>query len=562
MAGRDIRAGRAFVEIFTKDSATKGLRAIAAKFKAFGASIGAIGAGMLGAATVAAGPLAASVKTFADWGSELHDASQRTGISAQALAELGHAAEQSGASFGALEKGVKIMQRTLFDAARGVIKEASDTLGLLGMSAKDLEGLSPEEQFTKLADALSRIEDPGHRAAMAMRIFGRGGVELLPMLADGAAGIATMRQEFSDLGGVISNEASANADTLGDKLGGLWLQVKIGAFAIGEALAPSLIDLVSGVLRAGKAVITFIQTNQDMVTTVAKVVAIVAAVGAGLVVAGGAIAAIGFAISGFLGLLAAAGTVFSAIVAAVTFLVSPLGIMIALAVALAGVLLKVSGAWDLILGKLKSLKETALEAFAGIKDALAAGDFKLAAQILWLGLKLEFTKGIQPLMKIWTVLKNRIFSIFDELTTGLKNLWLDFLDFIGAEHDGNQLRNASDLRVRERDRDLANAQAIVDGQQDVANAQAAFDAARAEAKRQASDFGADGPRTEPETRLPDNDQVARSIGTGNSKGAFLASAAALLGRAAESIEQKQLDAIEEGNDLQAKIERNVVQTFA
>lgn len=555
-----IKAGKAFVEIFTKDSATKSLRAIAARFKAFGAGISAVGAGMLAASTAVAAPLAAAVKTFTDWGSTLHDASQRTGVSAQALAELGHAAEQSGASFSVMEKGVQKMKRTIFDAATGG-KEASETLAMLGTSAEELKGLSPDEQFMKLGDAISRL-NAGQQSPMMEKIFGRGGKELLPMLADGAAGIAAMRQEFRDLGGSISDEAAAKADALGDKLGGLWAQVKIGAFSIGEALAPTLIDLVSGILRAGAAVVKFVQDNQELIRTVAKVVAIVAAVGTGLIVAGGIIAGIGFAISGFLALLSAVGAAFGAIVAAVMFLLSPLGIMIALAVTLAGVLLQVSGAWDAIKAILKSVKDTAVEAFGGIKDALAAGDFKLAAQILWLGLKLEWAKGIQPLIRIFNSLKNRIFGIFDSLTTGLKRLWIQFLEFLHIKDARDLLALDQEFQARERARDAANLKALNDSRAAVDAAQKRFTAAVAEAKAAAAGFGADGPQTVPE--LPNRQEVnaALDVGADSSKGAFLASAAALLGRSGEAIEQKILDAIEDGNEDLAAIRREVGWKFA
>ena len=69
----------------------------------------------------------------------------------------------------------------LTEAAKGS-DHARDTLFQLGLSMADLRKLSPEDQFTLIADRLSKVENTTRRAALAMEIFGRGGTELLPML--------------------------------------------------------------------------------------------------------------------------------------------------------------------------------------------------------------------------------------------------------------------------------------------------------------------------------------------------------------------------------------------
>ncbi len=59
MAGRnEVRAGKAYVEIALRDKVQGGLRRVATRLRAFGSTVGAIGAGLAGAGTVIAGPLA------------------------------------------------------------------------------------------------------------------------------------------------------------------------------------------------------------------------------------------------------------------------------------------------------------------------------------------------------------------------------------------------------------------------------------------------------------------------------------------------------------------------
>jgi len=94
----NIKAGAAYIELYTKDSRlVKGLNDAAKQLDAFGKSLQGIGTkmAMLGAGIVT--PLAGAAKVFADMGSDMVDMSQRTGVSVEALSELGFAAEQSGA---------------------------------------------------------------------------------------------------------------------------------------------------------------------------------------------------------------------------------------------------------------------------------------------------------------------------------------------------------------------------------------------------------------------------------------------------------------------------------
>ena len=177
-----IRAGRAFVEIFADDSKlVRGLKAAQAKLKNFGASVRAMGTKLMAAGAAVAAPLAGMSKTFSDMGDHIAKMAARTGISVESLSELAYAADLSGTSLEGLETGVRKMQKTLVNAAAGS-SSAQDALKMLGLTIKDLDGMSPEQQFKKIADRISQIEDPTVRAAAAMEVFGRSGTELLPMM--------------------------------------------------------------------------------------------------------------------------------------------------------------------------------------------------------------------------------------------------------------------------------------------------------------------------------------------------------------------------------------------
>ena len=418
-----IRAGRAFVELFADDSKlVRGLRQAEKKLKSFGDSVRNMGLKTVALGTAILTPLAASAKSFADMGSQMWDMSKRTGVSVEALSVLTYAAEQSGAGVEAFENGIRRMQRTLFDAGRG-LSTATDALGELGLKSKDLESLSPEAQFRLLADRLARIEDPSRKAALAMTIFGRSGTELLPMLEGGAAALDAYEKRARNLGLVMSTEDAAAADTFGDALDDMWKVLKMAAFTIGAALAPTLKDLSEWIVRAAKTVTAWVKENQGFIVSALKVAAVIVAVGIGLTVLGTIISALGTIFGVLSTIVTVVMGVMSALAAVVGFLASPVGLVIAAVVALGAVLLYVTGlgakavAW---LGdRFKVLKEDALAAFGGISDALAAGDIGLAMKILWLTLKMEWMRGVNFLEKAWLGFRNFFIKIGYDAWHGL-----------------------------------------------------------------------------------------------------------------------------------------------
>ncbi len=417
-----IRAGKAFVELFADDSRlVRGLKAAERKLKAFGAGVRSIGTQLFGLGVGVAAPLVAATGVFAEMGDQLAKMSIRTGISVEALSELGYAAEQSGTDLDALEGGVRKMQKFLFAAADGS-RAATSTLSKLGLTVADLQGRSPDQQFALIADRLADVEDPATKAALAMEVFGKTGTQLLPLMQDGADGIEALREQARQLGLTISMEDAKAAETFGDRLDDLWKVMKSGVFAVGAALAPLLQDLAVRATRIAKTTADWVRQNKSLIVTVFKVAIAVAAGGAALVALGTVISGIGVALGTAASVIAAVGTALGLIGTVVGALLSPIGLATAAVVGLGAYLIYTSGAGTLALAwlgrKFNALKEVALAAWGGISDALAAGDLALAARILWLTLKLEWQKGVNALNQHWLALKNFFLSIWTEAVFG------------------------------------------------------------------------------------------------------------------------------------------------
>ncbi len=261
------------------------------------------------AAGAVLGPAIAAAKTFSSMGDSMGKMSKRTGVAVEELSQLKFAAEQSGSSAETLEKGLLGMAKSLNDASRGLTTKTA-ALEKLGLEYKDLAGLSPEDQFITISDAISKMESPTGRAAQAMEIFGRAGKEMLPMLNSGADGIRALMKEAHAAGLTMSTEDAQAAEKFTDEMNKLLLSVKMAVFSIGSALAPVLENFGVTVRDNLKPIREWIAANGDTIRQGLKVAAIAAAVGVALIALGA--------------ILGAVGTILGAVAAAVGFLGSAL----------------------------------------------------------------------------------------------------------------------------------------------------------------------------------------------------------------------------------------------
>lgn len=211
----------------------------------------AIGIGMAAMGTAILSAAALSVKQFAQMGDEIQKMALRTGFSTEALSELRHAADLSGASLAGLEKASRTLSGAILDAGYG-LETYVRSFDQLGLSYEDLAKLSPEDQFLAVMEALAKVEDESTRAALATDLFGRAGTQLLPMLSDGAEGLEAMRKEAHDLGIVFDQEAANKAAAFNDALTKLkgsmtGVMLEIGSLIV-DYIKP-LVDKITEIIK-------------------------------------------------------------------------------------------------------------------------------------------------------------------------------------------------------------------------------------------------------------------------------------------------------------------------
>jgi hypothetical protein len=268
-----IEAGKAYVKFLLED---KDLKRRLTKIGTDLKKVGKIG--MAATAPLVAG-FAAATKAALDYGDGLGDMAARTGIAVDKLSELQFAADQSDVSITSLERGIQRMTMNIGNAANGT-GTFSRTLNTLGVSLEDLRGQAPDQQFALMADALAKIEDPAQRAALAQQVFGKAAQQMLPLIAQGSAGLATMAARARELGIVLSEEDAEALGKLDQALKVAKQQLFGLSVQIGTAVAGPFTDFMKSIEPMVREITTWIRTNPTLTATIIKVTAAVAGMSA------------------------------------------------------------------------------------------------------------------------------------------------------------------------------------------------------------------------------------------------------------------------------------------
>lgn len=234
-------AGTLYVDIAARtEKLTKGLDTARVKIAKF--SKIAIGGTLAAGTAAAAAATAAATAAYREMAPAIDraaKASDRLAISTESLTSLAHAANLSGSSMEGLVKGLTLMLKNLGDAKMGT-GEAVVALERLGLSAKELSGLGADAAFVKIADAINKLPTAADKTVVAMKIFGRSGADLLPLMQEGATGIREMMEDARRLGTTFTREQARMveaANDAGDRLGAAFSGIKT---QLTIALAPAI----------------------------------------------------------------------------------------------------------------------------------------------------------------------------------------------------------------------------------------------------------------------------------------------------------------------------------
>lgn len=145
------------------------------------------------------------------------DRAQQTGLSGKFLQQIEFAADQSGVSAEALTKSIAKLTIAIGQAASGS-KSAADGFKSLGLDIRTLSQMSPQQQFEAVGEAISKLPTASARAAAAVKIFGKSGMEAANLFANGMGDVTELMREAERLGIGLSDEDLAKAGAADDAI--------------------------------------------------------------------------------------------------------------------------------------------------------------------------------------------------------------------------------------------------------------------------------------------------------------------------------------------------------
>ena len=193
-------------------------------------ALGALGLGL------GAGYFVSLTKAAIDTADEINDLSQSMGIAVQELGKYKLATEQSGSALQGMARGIKGLA-TAF-------AEYGDELRGAGITATDTDG-----KMRQIAEMFASMPDGIEKTTLAVKLFGKSGMELIPMLNMGAAGLAETAEKSGQYAAVLATMAP-QADKFNDTMAELGMASKVASLSMINDALPALQDITAAMVVA------------------------------------------------------------------------------------------------------------------------------------------------------------------------------------------------------------------------------------------------------------------------------------------------------------------------
>lgn len=207
-------------------------------------------AGVAAASAVAAAMVKSQMATI----DALAKTADRLGLTTEALAGLQRSAQLTGADVSTLNMALQRMTRRVSEAAQGT-GEAKKAIAELGLDAKVLAQLSPDEQFKQIADAMGDVAEQGDKVRLAMRLFDSEGVKLVNTLAMGSEKLEEQQRVTEKLGVALSRFDASKVESANDSLFSAGQVLEGVVNRVSVELAPVIDDISGRIFEAA------LQTN-------------------------------------------------------------------------------------------------------------------------------------------------------------------------------------------------------------------------------------------------------------------------------------------------------------
>jgi len=248
------RTGRSFGRLGRGTAAaSKGVSGLASSF------VGMINPATLAASAVAAlgAGLVANVQRYTENTKRLKLMSRATGASVRGLSRLEYAFKRAGYDAEDLSSAIAEVSIKLGDARDGV-DSAVVAFQRLGLDWNALQELSPDEAFTKVAEALRGVENAAERVHIADTIFGGDDARKVLALTDD---LERLTDEADRLGHTLDDSAVGAAQRFGDAVSAIGARVE----GLANQLAAAAINIATPFVESFARVIGAVPAEVDLI---------------------------------------------------------------------------------------------------------------------------------------------------------------------------------------------------------------------------------------------------------------------------------------------------------
>lgn len=207
--------------------------------------------GRAAAAAFAFKEIASFISDTIEMGRTLGLTADKLDVSVEDLERFRYAAQMSGVDTEAADMALMRFNRTLGEAKAGSKKSAAAIAEVAGgLSETQLASLSLPDLMGRVADKFKGITDKGERAQLAMKLFGRRGADLIPLLDKGSEKLVEFSKEFDELGGGVGKQFTKDALEAGNAMRRLSFAWDVAKAKLVTGIIP-WIKTLSGVLIEG-----------------------------------------------------------------------------------------------------------------------------------------------------------------------------------------------------------------------------------------------------------------------------------------------------------------------
>lgn len=257
---------------------TEGLNQSKTSLLAFGAGSVAVGELASQALTEIGSAALNAFTAVGRWAAEAGAAAERTeqlsmriGVQERAIEGWAVALNRVGLQQESLAQSMRTLSRHMTGLEQGQEKsvELFAKLGL-SMNQAEMAGNDTEMMLRAVADKFAAMPDGAEKSRLAVELFGRAGLQLIPLLNQGAAGLDAAAKKATEFGLVLTDSQRTALKTYDDSLDDIGSALQGFRTQVAAAFAPSLtaaVKLFTDIIAGATRIVQEFATAFDKLTT-------------------------------------------------------------------------------------------------------------------------------------------------------------------------------------------------------------------------------------------------------------------------------------------------------